>query len=114
MVDNRASWNEYFMLIAKVVSSRSTCLSRSVGAVIVKNNNILSTGYNGASTGSEHCIDTDVCYRRNLNIDDKNKHSFCVASHAEVNAIAQAANIRTCRSGPGLMTPNSALIFFSS
>jgi dCMP deaminase len=97
MPRNRPSWHEYFMLIAKIVSSRSTCNSRPTGAVIVKDNHILSTGYNGAMPGAPHCIDgpeidgKPYCYRRALGVPDIDKYNFCRASHAEANAIAQAA-----------------------
>ncbi len=93
----RPSWHEYFMFIAKVVSTRSTCNSRPTGAVIVKDNHILATGYNGSMPGAPHCIDQpDVdgkpfCFRRSLGIPDIDKYNFCRASHAEANAIAQAA-----------------------
>ncbi len=93
----RPSWHEYFMLIAKIVSSRSTCNSRPTGAVIVKSNHILATGYNGAMPGAAHCIDQpDVdgnpyCFRRLSGVPDIDKYNFCKASHAEANAIAQAA-----------------------
>lgn len=85
------------MLIAKIVSSRSTCNSRPTGAVIAKDNHILSTGYNGAMPGARHCIDEPdrngehYCYRRAHGIPDVDKYNFCRASHAEANAIAQAA-----------------------
>jgi len=97
MARKRPNWHEYFMLIAKIVSTRSTCNSRAVGAVIVKDNHILATGYNGAMPGAPHCIDQpDVdgkpyCFRRVRGIPDIDKYNFCKASHAEANAIAQAA-----------------------
>ena len=96
-MSRRPSWHEYFMLIAKLVSTRSTCNSRPTGAVIVKENHILSTGYNGAMPGAPHCTDQpDVegrpyCFRRVRGIPDIDKYNYCKASHAEANAIAQAA-----------------------
>ncbi len=93
----RPSWHEYFMLIAKIVSSRSTCNSRPTGAVIVKDNHILATGYNGAMPGAQHCSDQPpldgepFCFRRAQGVPDIDKYNFCRASHAEANAIAQAA-----------------------
>ncbi len=93
----RPSWNEYFMLIAKLVSTRSTCNSRPTGAVLVKDKQILATGYNGSMPGAPHCLErlmpdgTPYCHRRALNIADVDKYNFCRASHAEANAIAQAA-----------------------
>ena len=94
----RPSWNEYFLLLAKIVSTRSTCNSRPVGAIIVKDNYVLASGYNGAKSGVEHCIDQDdfnnglpFCYRRSLDIVNSEKQHFCKSTHAEVNAISQAA-----------------------
>ena len=90
---NRPSWHEYFMLLAKLVSVRSTCNVRKIGAVIVRNNRILATGYNGAVHGAPHCIDhgPDFCLRRSIGAHDAEKYNYCVSSHAEVNAIDQAA-----------------------
>jgi dCMP deaminase len=93
----RPSWDEYFMLIAKLVSTRSTCNSRPTGAVLVKDKQILATGYNGSMPGAPHCSDqvmadgSPYCHRRALNIADVDKYNYCRASHAEANAIAQAA-----------------------
>lgn len=80
--NSRLSWDEYFMSIASVVSQRSTCPRKFVGAVIVKNNTILSTGYNGSLRGAPHCTDVG-CMMEN---------DHCVATiHAEANAIIHAA-----------------------
>jgi dCMP deaminase len=85
------------MLIAKLVSTRSTCNSRPTGAVLVKDKQILATGYNGSMPGAPHCMGqfmedgSPYCHRRALNIADVDKYNFCRASHAEANAIAQAA-----------------------
>jgi len=85
------------MLIAKLVSTRSTCNSRPTGAVLVKDRQILATGYNGSMPGAPHCIDqvmpdgSPYCHRRALNVADVDKYNYCRASHAEANAIAQAA-----------------------
>jgi dCMP deaminase len=93
----RPSWNEYFLLIAKLVSTRSTCNSRPTGAVLVKDRQILATGYNGSMPGALHCTDQTMpdgspyCHRRALQIADVDKYNYCRASHAEANAIAQAA-----------------------
>ncbi len=90
---NRPSWHEYFMMLAKLVSARSTCNSRKIGAVIVRNNRILATGYNGAVHGAPHCIDQgpEFCLRRSIGAHDADKYNYCISSHAEVNAIDQAA-----------------------
>ena len=85
------------MLIAKLVSTRSTCNSRPTGAVLVKDRQILATGYNGSMPGAPHCSDevmadgSPYCHRRALRIADVDKYNYCRASHAEANAIAQAA-----------------------
>lgn len=86
----RPSWETYFMDIAELVARRSTCLRRSVGAVIVKDKRILSTGYNGAPTNIKHCIETG-CLREKLNVPSGERHELCRGCHAEQNAIIQAA-----------------------
>jgi dCMP deaminase len=83
----RPSWDEYFIEIAKVVASRSTCLRRRYGAVLVKDRVIVSTGYNGAPRGSINCIDVNKCKRRELNIPSGERYELCEAVHAEQNAI---------------------------
>jgi dCMP deaminase len=98
---NRPSWHEYFMMLAKLVSVRSTCNSRKIGAIIVRNNRILATGYNGAVHGAPHCIDRgpDFCLRRSIGAHDADKYNYCLSSHAEVNAIDQAARFGTSLEG---------------
>ncbi len=86
----RPSWETYFMDIASLVAKRSTCLRRAVGAVIVKDKRILSTGYNGAPTGIKHCLDIG-CLREELNVVSGERHELCRGIHAEQNAIIQAA-----------------------
>jgi dCMP deaminase len=86
----RPSWDEYFMRIAELAATRSTCLRRQVGAVIVKDKKILATGYNGAPSGLKHCLDIG-CLREKLKIPSGERHELCRATHAEQNAIAQAA-----------------------
>ncbi len=90
MKKSRPSWDEYFMAIAELVSSRSTCLRRKVGAVIVKDKRILATGYNGAPTGLPHCLDIG-CLREKLHIPSGERQELCRGLHAEQNAILQAA-----------------------
>lgn len=87
---NRPSWESYFMEIAALVAKRSTCLRRSVGAVIVKDKRILSTGYNGAPSGIRHCLEVG-CLREQLNVASGERHELCRGIHAEQNAIIQAA-----------------------
>ncbi len=88
--DSRPSWDEYFMAIADLAATRSTCLRRQVGAVIVKDKRILSTGYNGAPRGLPHCLDIG-CLREKLKIPSGERHELCRAIHAEQNAVVQAA-----------------------
>ena len=89
----RKSWDEYFMEIAEIVKTRSTCLRRQVGAVIVKDNRIITTGYNGAPSGLRHCTDIGGCERERLHIPSGQRHELCRALHAEQNAIIQAAKL---------------------
>ncbi len=86
----RPSWDEYFMEIAKLVSTRSTCLRRQVGAVLVKDKRILATGYNGAPAKLPHCLDVG-CLRQQMGIPAGERHELCRGLHAEQNAIIQAA-----------------------
>jgi dCMP deaminase len=92
MNDNtdRPSWHEYFMGICDLVATRSTCLRRSVGAVLVKEKRILCSGYNGAPAGIPHCRETG-CLREEMNVPSGEKHELCRGVHAEQNAIIQAA-----------------------
>lgn len=83
----RPDWDNYFIEIAKVISSRSTCLRRKYGAVIVKDRVIVSTGYNGSPRGMENCIDVQKCAREELNIPSGERYELCEAVHAEQNAI---------------------------
>ncbi len=86
----RPSWDEYFMRIAQLAATRSTCLRRQVGAVIVKNKKVLATGYNGSPAGLRHCLDIG-CLREEMGIPSGQRHELCRAIHAEQNAIIQAA-----------------------
>lgn len=87
---SRPSWDDYFFQIAQQVATRSTCLRRRVGAVLVKDKRILSTGYNGAPRGISHCVEVG-CLREQLKIPSGERHELCRALHAEQNAIVQAA-----------------------
>ena len=88
--DSRPDWDEYFLDIARIVSKRSTCLRRKVGAIIVKNRRILATGYNGTPTGIRHCAEVG-CLRKKLKIPSGERHELCRGLHAEQNALLQAA-----------------------
>jgi dCMP deaminase len=86
----RPAWDTYFMDITELVALRATCCRRAVGAIIVKDRRILSTGYNGAPKGVAHCLDIG-CLREELKIPSGEKHELCRGIHAEQNAIIQAA-----------------------
>ena len=88
-------WDRRFLEMARLVSSWSSCYqeNRHVGAVIVKDKRIMTTGYNGAPAGVESCQSKEECLRRKLNIPSGTKHELCFAVHAEQNAIAQAAKL---------------------
>ncbi|MEN9218966.1 MAG: dCMP deaminase family protein [Gloeomargarita sp. DG_2_bins_126] len=89
-MDNRPSWDEYFLMLAKLAATRSTCLAVPVGAVIVKQRQVLATGYNGPPSGSPHCTAQGFCYP-GLPSCDASRTLPSRAVHAEANAIAQAA-----------------------
>lgn len=91
--DNRISWDEYFMEMAKLAAKRSTCLRRQVGAVIVQDKHVVATGYNGAPKGIPHCAEMGGCYREKNNVPSGERHELCRALHAEQNAIIQAATL---------------------
>ena len=86
----RPSWDTYFMNITTLVAQRTTCTRRAVGAIIVKDKRILSTGYNGAPTGIRHCLEVG-CLRESLQVPSGERHELCRGIHAEQNAIIQAA-----------------------
>ena len=86
---SRPSWDEYFMKLAWLVAERSTCVRHHVGAVIVRDKRILTTGYNGAAAGTKDCLELG-CLRNELNIPSGTRHEICRAIHAEQNAIIQA------------------------
>jgi dCMP deaminase len=88
--NERPSWDEYFMDIVDLVSKRSTCLRRKVGAVLVREKRILATGYNGPPTGITHCAEVG-CLRDRLKIPSGERHELCRGLHAEQNALIQAA-----------------------
>ena len=91
------------MDMAKLVSSRSTCVRRHVGAVIVKDKRVLSTGYNGSPKGTRHCEDMG-CIREQMNIPSGTRHELCRGVHAEQNAVAQAAYFGVSVNGATIYT----------
>lgn len=88
-------WDERMMGMAKLVSTWSSCykVNRKVGAVIVKDKRILTTGYNGAGSGISSCVDRGYCLREQMNIPSGTRHEICYAVHAEQNSIIQAAKL---------------------
>lgn len=91
MSDERKSKVEYYLDIAKSVSERSTCLKRHYGAVIVKDDEIIATGYNGAPRGRENCCDIGSCLRIKMGIPSGQRYEICRSVHAEMNAIISAS-----------------------
>ncbi|MDD2620577.1 MAG: cytidine/deoxycytidylate deaminase family protein [Syntrophomonadaceae bacterium] len=89
-IRTRPSWDEYFLQLAELVASRSTCLRRQVGAVLVRNERIIATGYNGAPRGLEHCLDIG-CLREEQGIPSGQRYELCRGVHAEQNALINAA-----------------------
>ncbi len=91
MVMTKPTWHEYFVSITKQVATRSTCLRRKVGAILVKEKRILATGYNGAPKGVKDCLDIGMCLREELGVPSGERHEICKGLHAEQNALLQAA-----------------------
>ena len=108
--DDYISWDEYFMEIAEIVKTRSTCMRRQIGAVIVKDNRIITTGYNGAPSGCRHCTEIGTCYRQEHNIPSGERHEMCRALHAEQNAIIQAARIGNTTDGATIYVTNQPCV----
>lgn len=91
MKNKRPSKDAYYLDIAAMVARRSTCIRRQYGAVIVKNDEIIATGYNGAARGEKNCCDTGFCFREANGIPHGEQYEKCVAVHAEQNAILSAS-----------------------
>ncbi len=109
---DRPSWTQYFMDITRLVARRSTCLRRQVGAVIVKDKNILATGYNGTPSGITHCSQTG-CLRQKMQVPSGERHELCRGLHAEQNAIIQAAKHGVNIAGGTLFCTNTPCIICS-
>ena len=105
----RPTYDEYFMEMAYIVSKRSTCLRRKVGAILVKDKHILSTGYNGAPKGLKHCSEVG-CLRKTLDIPSGERHELCRGLHAEQNAIIQAAVFGTSITDSTLYCTNTPCV----
>lgn len=90
-MSHRPTWDQYFMTITRQVAERSTCLRAKVGAVIVRDKNILATGYNGSPAGLPHCLDVGCLVYRSVTPGGETEENCFRTIHAEINAIAQAA-----------------------
>lgn len=110
--DNRPDWDEYFMDFADLARKRTTCLRRGVGAVIVSNNRIIATGYNGVPSEISHCSETG-CLRDKLNVPSGEKHELCRGLHAEQNAIISAANYGIATEGSTIYVTTQPCIICS-
>ena len=91
ILDSRTSKQNYYLDIADAVLERSTCMRRKYGAIIVRNDEIISTGYNGAPRGRKNCSDLGVCTRETLKIPSGERYELCRSVHAEANAIISAS-----------------------
>ena len=98
-------WDARFMELAHTIANWASCYqeNRKIGAVIVKNKRILTTGYNGAPAGVKSCVERGECMRRRLNIPSGTRHELCYAIHAEQNAIIQAAKLGVSIEGNALL-----------
>jgi dCMP deaminase len=108
----RPSWHQYFMEMAYLASTRSTCLRRKVGALIVFENQILATGFNGAPKHVRHCKETG-CLRAEMNVPSGERHELCRGVHAEQNAVIQAAVNGTSIKGAVLYCTNQPCVICS-
>ena len=106
---SRPSWDEYFLSIAKEVSRRSTCMRRQVGAILVKDKRILTTGYNGAPRGLQHC-EVSGCLRERLRLSPGERVELCRGLHAEMNALLQGAIHGVQVEGATLYTTDSPCV----
>ena len=103
LIAARPDWESYFMQMARLTATRSSCHRRAVGAVIVRDRHVLATGYNGNPAGFKHCAETG-CIREMLNVPSGAHHELCTGLHAEQNAILQAAKVGTSIDGSILYT----------
>jgi len=109
MKGERPGWDDYFLQLADLIATRSTCLRRRVGAVLVKNERIIATGYNGAPRGLRHCLDTG-CLREEEEIPSGQRYELCRGVHAEQNAIINAAYYGVATEGAILYCTNQPCI----
>jgi dCMP deaminase len=107
--DIRPGWDEYFLEIARLVSKRSTCLRRKVGALVVKDRRILATGYNGTPSGIKHCSEVG-CLREKLKVPSGERHELCRGLHAEQNVLLQASLHGVSLKGSSIYVTNQPCI----
>ena len=107
---DRLSWNQYFMTITRQVAERSTCKRAKVGAVIVRERNILTTGYNGAPAGMPHCTEVGCLIYKSQTPSGETEENCYRTIHAEINAIAQAAKNGTNISGADIYVTHTPCI----
>ena len=108
-VNRRPNWDTYFLDIVELVARRSTCRRRAVGAGLVRDRRILATGYNGAPSKLEHCLDIG-CLREQLKVPSGERHELCRGLHAEQNVIIQAALHGVITKGSTLYCTNHACV----
>ena len=99
----RPTWHQYFMTITRQVAERSTCLRANVGAVIVRDKNILATGYNGSPAGLPHCLDVGCLIYRSTTPSGEIEENCFRTIHAEINAIANTAEVQKQIAGFGMI-----------
>lgn len=109
-MDNRPSWDEYFLTITRMVAERSTCTRAKVGAVIVRQRSILATGYNGAPAGMPHCLDVGCEVYESKNPDGEIVQNCFRTIHAEINAITQASRNGTSIDGADIYVTHTPCI----
>ena len=103
----RPSWDDYFLNVAEIIRTRSTCLRRQVGALLVRDRRILTTGYNGPPPGMDHCADLGGCLREKMKVPSGERTELCRATHAEANAVLQAADHGVAIAGAALYCTNT-------
>lgn len=109
-MSDRPSWDQYFMTITRQVAERSTCLRAKVGAVLVRDRNILATGYNGSPAGMPHCLDVGCLVYESKTPDGSIEENCFRTIHAEINAIAQAARNGTRIDGADIYVTHTPCI----
>lgn len=106
-------WDKRFMEMSYLVATWSSCIRRSIGCVIVKDKRIMTTGYNGAPAGVKTCVERGECLREKLGIPSGTKHELCYATHAEQNAIIQAAKLGVSIDGATLYCTHQPCVICS-